>query len=147
MVFRLACLKNVLISHRSFAICLDKWCFCDLKLCFWGSLCFWSDFHGILSWSYSDGCVLEDCEVAMVHKVIIRLINCSINWLLGVCGWFDGGNVSLRSSTLPLVWNDSKWALCHVPKTGHRDGNDEAKEKSRDPQVCIACTHTEKSLY
>lgn len=43
--------------------------------------------------------------------------------------------VSLYSSALSVLWNDSKRAIHHVPKTSCREGNDEAKKKPRDTQV------------
>lgn len=43
--------------------------------------------------------------------------------------------VSLYSSALSVLWNDSKRAIHHVPKTSCREGNNEAKKKSRDTQV------------
>lgn len=43
--------------------------------------------------------------------------------------------VSLYSSALSILWNDSKRAIHHVPKTSCREGNNEAKKKSRDTQV------------
>lgn len=39
------------------------------------------------------------------------------------------------SSALSIFWHDSKWAIHLVPKTSCREGNDEAKKKSRDTQV------------
>lgn len=43
--------------------------------------------------------------------------------------------VPLYSSALSVLWNDSKRAIHHVPKTSCREGNDEAKKKPRDTQV------------
>lgn len=43
--------------------------------------------------------------------------------------------VSLYSSALSVLWNDSKRAIHHLPKTSCREGNDEAKKKPRDTQV------------
>lgn len=43
--------------------------------------------------------------------------------------------VSLRSSALSILWNDSKRAIHHVPKTSCREGNDENQKKPRNTQV------------
>lgn len=51
------------------------------------------------------------------------------------CMWNNSFLFFFRSSTLPLLRHDFKWAVCHVPKKSCRGRNDETKEEPRNPQV------------